>query len=193
MPNEDTAPIPQQTSVARPGPRAVAFLFAAGVLLIVSTFLQLVSLPLPSPGDGSAGTSITAWGMDLGIGHTIPQYVGVVTLIAGVALVVVAAASLRRDFAWTRNASLVAGGLGVGSGLYLAAAGYSTGTFLAQLASTSGVPITVTVGPGIILAVLGAVAALAAIAFPPRREAAAGPVEDDQPVVYQLDEESDEE
>src|SRR5262249_48764461 len=103
MPNEDTAPIPLQSPVVRPGPRAVAFLAASGLLLIASTFLTLVPLPLPGVEAGSQPT-ITAWGMDLGIGHSIQQYIGVVTLIAGVALIVVAAASLRPGFGWTRNA-----------------------------------------------------------------------------------------
>jgi hypothetical protein len=189
MPNEDTAPIPVQPSVARPGPRAVAFLLAAGVLLIVSTFLNLVTLPLP---DGAPSPTVTAWGMDLGLGHTIQQYVGVVTLIVGVALIVVAGASLRPEFGWTRNASLVAGGLGVGAGLYLAASGYSTGTFLSVLASSSGEAISATIGPGFILALLGAIAALLAIASPVRHSPApVPPVE--EPVVYQLDEDTPEE
>lgn len=185
MPNDDTAPIPVQPSVVRPGTRAVAFLFAAGVLLVVSTFLDLVTLPLPGA-DGESQASITAWGLDLGIGHTIQQYVGVVTLIAGVALIAVAVASLRPEFGWTRNASLVAGGLGVAAGLYLAASGYSTGTFLSQLASATGTPLTPSIGAGTVLALLGAVASMVAVASPVRRDVL--PVIE-EPVVYELDEE----
>ena len=186
MPNDDTAPIPVQPSVVRPGTRAVAFLFAAGVLLVVSTFLDLVTLPLPGA-DGESQASITAWGLDLGIGHTIQQYVGVVTLIAGVALIAIAAASLRPEFGWTRNASLVAGGLGVAAGLFLAASGYSTGTFLSQLASATGTSLTPSIGAGTVLAVLGAIASMVAVASPVRRDALVVVLA--EPVVYELDEE----
>lgn len=188
MPNEDTTPIPTPTTVVRPGPRTVAALVVAGALLIASTLLDLVAVALPN---GPSGTrlSITAWSMDLGIGRSIQQYLGVVTLIVGAALIVVAAASLRSELTWTRNASLVAGGLGVGSGLYLASAGYSTGTFLTELAGASGGQINVTVGPGFVLALLGAAASLVAIAFPPRRDVVAGAVEDpaDEVIVERLD------
>jgi hypothetical protein len=180
MANEDTAPIPLQTSVTRPGIRAVAALFVGGALLIASTFPDLVIVPLPTDTPDTR-PSITAWSMDLGLGHSIQQYLGVVTLIVGVALVAVAAASLRPEFRWTRNASLIAGGLGVASGLHLAAAGYSTGTLLSQLASASGEAISASLGLGAVLALLGAVASLVAIAFPPRRDLV--PVE--EPVVVE--------
>ncbi|GAA3437715.1 hypothetical protein [Kutzneria kofuensis] len=187
MPNEDTAPIPVQTTAARPGTRAVAFLFAAGVLLIVSTFMDLVTLP--QPGSEESLASINGWGLDLGIGHTIQQYVGVVALVAGVALIVVAAASLMPGFGWTRNASLVAAGLGVGAGLFLGASGYSTGTFLAEIAGVSGQAVSPHIGLGIWLALLGAACALAAIASPVRTETvAAPPPAEEEPVVYRVDE-----
>jgi hypothetical protein len=169
MANDDTSPIPLHTTVARPGLRAVAALAVGGALLIASTFPDLAIVPLPTD-TATARPSITAWSMDLGIGHTIQQYLGVVTLIVGLALVAVAAASLRPEFRWTRNASLIAGGLGVAAGLQLAAAGYSTGTFLAQLASASGEPITASIGLGVVLALLGALASLIALAFPPRQD-----------------------
>ena len=193
MPNEDTAPIPVQPTAARPGTRAVAFLAAAGVLLIVSTFTNLITLPSST---GESLAAINGWGLDLGLGHTIQQYIGVVALIAGVALILIAAASLRPGFGWTRNASLVAGGLGVGAGLFLAAAGYSTGTFLAEIAGVSGQDVAPLIGPGIWLALLGSACALVAISSPVRVDTvAAAPVveEQDEAVVYRVDEESQEE
>jgi hypothetical protein len=193
MPTEDTAPIPVVTSTARPGTRAVAFLSASGILLVGSTFLNLVTLPLPGGGD-QAQAAVNAWGLDLGIGHDIPQYVGVVTLIAGVALLLVAAASLRAEFRWTRNASLVAGGIGVGSGLYLAASGFSTATFLSQLAGATGQSLTPVIGPGLYLALLGAACALVAVSSPAREETVpvAPPVEEEA-VAYRVEEEPSEE
>jgi hypothetical protein len=193
MPNEDTAPIPVPSTAARPGPRAVAFLAAAGVLLIVSTFTNLITLP---SGTGESLASINGWGLDLGIGHTIQQYVGVVALVSGAALIVVAAAALRPGFGWTRNASLVAGGLGVGAGLFLIAAGYSTGTFLAEIAGVSGQDVAPQIGPGSWLALLGAACALVAISSPTRVDtvaAEAPAVEDEGPVVYRMDEAEDSE
>ncbi len=192
MPNEDTAPIPAQTTAARPGTRAVAFLAAAGVLLIVSTFTNLITLPSST---GESLAAINGWGLDLGLGHTIQQYIGVVALIAGAALILIAAASLRPGFGWTRNASLVAGGLGVGAGLFLAAAGYSTGTFLAEIAGVSGQDVAPLIGPGIWLALLGSACALVAISSPTRVDTVAAPVvaSEDEPVVYRVDEESEEE
>ncbi|QUQ63435.1 hypothetical protein [Kutzneria sp. CA-103260] len=187
MATEDTAPIPLHTTVARPSVRTVAALFAGGALLIASTFPDLAIVPLPTD-SGGFRLAITAWGMDLGLGHSIQQYVGVVTLIVGLALIAVAAASLRAEFRWTRNASLIAGGLGVGAGLQLAAAGYGTGTVLAQLASASGEQITASIGPGMVIALLGAVASLLAIAFPPRQDLV--PVE--EPVVVERLEDNDE-
>ncbi|MFI9381699.1 hypothetical protein [Kutzneria sp. NPDC052558] len=194
MANEDTAPIPLQTTVARPGVRTVAALFLGGALLIASTFPDLVTVSLP-PDPTGVQTSITAWGMDLGIGHTIQQYLGIATLIIGVALVAVAAAALRREFRWTRNASLIAGGLGVAAGLQLAAAGYSTGAFLSQLASTSGDPVSFSIGAGVVLALLGALASLLALAFPPRHDlvaTAVEPVDEEEPVVVTRIEDADE-
>lgn len=191
MPNEDTAPIPVHSLAARPGTRAVAFLAVSGVLLIVSTFVNLVSLPGVG---GESLASITGWGLDLGIGHTIQQYVGVITLVCGAALIVIAAASLRAEFRWTRNASLVAGGLGVAAGLFLSASGYSTGVFLAEIAGVSGQDVAPRLGIGIWLALLGSACALVAIASPVRRdpivvELPPMPDEDvDAPVVYRLDE-----
>jgi hypothetical protein len=190
MPNEDTAPIPVHATAARPGPRAVAFLAAAGVLLIASTFTNLITLPSST---GESLASINGWGLDLGLGHIIQQYVGVVALVAGVALIVVAAASLRPGFGWTRSASLVAGGLGVGAGLFLAAAGYSTGTFLAEIAGVSGQDVAPLIGPGIWLALLGAACSLVAVSSPVRVDtvAAAAPAvaeEQDGPIVYRIDE-----
>jgi len=197
MPNEDTAPIPAepsaaQATAARPGTRAVAFLAAAGVLLIVSTFTNLITLPSST---GEALASINGWGLDLGLGHTIQQYTGVVALVAGAALILIALASLRPGFGWTRNASLVAGGLGVGAGLFLAAAGYSTGTFLAEIAGVSGQDVAPQVGLGIWLALLGAACALVAISSPARVDPVTAPVvpAEEEPVVYRVDEESEEE
>jgi hypothetical protein len=191
MATEDTAPIPLHAPTTRPGIRAVVALFVGGALLIASTFLNLANVPLPTDG-GETRLAITAWSMDLGLGHSIQQYLGVVTLIVGVALIVVAAASLRAEFRWTRNASLIAGGLGVAAGLHLAAAGYSTGTLLAQLASASGEQISASIGPGAILALVGALAALLALAFPPRHELVPVPVEEsvaDEPVIMEIVEE----
>lgn len=187
MPNEETAPIPVHATAARPGIRAIAFLAAAGVLLIVSTFTNLVTLP----GADAPLATVTGWGLDLNLGHTIQQYIGAVALVCGAALIVVAAASLRPGFAWTRNASLIAGGLGVGAGLFLAAAGYSTGSFLAAIASASGQDIAPQIGIGLWLALLGAACALVAVSSPVRVEALTAidaPTAEEEPVVYRVDE-----
>jgi hypothetical protein len=189
MPNEDTAPIPVVTSTARPGTRAVAFLFAAGLLLIGSTFLDLVTLPLP--GGDSQQLHVSAWDIDLGIGQVVPQYVGVIALVVGVALVVVAAAALRPEFRWTRGAALIAGGLGLGSGLFLAASGFSTGAFLAQLAGTAGQAIAPNIGIGIWVALLAAACAMTAVASPPRSETVPAVPADQAPIVYRLDDEDE--
>jgi hypothetical protein len=161
-------------SGARPAIPAVAFFFAAGVLLIGSTFLDVATFQ--STSGGVAPVTIGAWGIDIGSGQPAAQYNGIPALVVGVALILVAAASLHAGFRWTRSTSLVIGGIGVGTGLSVAAAGLSASTFLSRLLNVAvfySSPYATTsppAGPGIWLTLLAGLLALAAVVWPPRRD-----------------------